>query len=456
MISFALSELAEKLDGHLFGADLSFSAISTDTRSLKKGDFYVALSGPNFDGHDFIQQAEDAGAAAAMTSRQLDVDMSQLVVADTRLGLGRLAAEWRQKTTAPVVAITGSNGKTTLKEMLASILSTQGSVLATRGNLNNDIGVPLTLTRLQGQDYAVIELGANHLGEIAYLSAITAPDIAVLNNAGRAHLEGFGDLEAVAHAKAEIIDGLSEDGIFVFNADDAFADLWRKKSSGRQQLTFGLGDQADIRSPEQEADLVWTEEGFTSRFSIQTPSGHFDVGLQLAGEHNRMNALAAAAAGYALNVDLQEIKSGLEQVQPQSGRLSPSMGIHGVRLIDDSYNANPDSVAAAISVLASAPGKRILVLGDMAELGQAGEQLYRQIGDEARAAGIESLLTCGASSRFASESFGDGAGHYAEQSSLINALKALSTADTTVLVKGSRTAGMDAVVTSLMTGVKKC
>ncbi len=452
MIAFTLSQLARHLDGEVQGDDVTVRTVSIDTRTLQPGDLYVALRGPTFDGHDYLDVAAEQGACAAMVERDLAHRLPRLKVADTRLGLGRMAAAWRRAGHARVVAITGSNGKTTVKEMLAAILGQNASVLATRGNLNNDIGLPLTLTRLQDEDYAVLELGANHAGEIDYLSHIAAPDVALLLNAGRAHLEGFGSVEGVARAKAEIINGLVENGVFVFNADDPHAPLWRELAAGRRQLSFGRGAKADVRSP-GPARLGWDAQGFISHFGVETDSGSFEVSLALAGEHNRINALAACAAAIALGVAPEQIQAGLASLRPVPGRLCPVENPLSVRLIDDSYNANPDSVSAAIAVLASAPGRRTLVLGDLAELGEGAAALHAQLGEQARDAGIERLYTCGSLSAAAAKAFGAGAVHFTDREALIRHLAEHVDAGDSVLVKGSRSAAMDNVVRGLTEGL---
>lgn len=449
MSRFLLSQLAEALDARLLGQDVEIGAVSTDTRTLGPGDFFVALKGPNFDGHDYLDIALQQGARAAMVSRDTGHALPRLLVDDTRLALGRLGAFWRDVCPARVVAITGSNGKTTVKEMTAAILARQGKVLATRGNLNNDIGVPLTLCRLTDEDYAVVEMGANHAGEIDYLSRLVRPEVALLNNAGRAHLEGFGSLEGVAHAKAEIMNGLGPDGVFVFNGDDNFAPLWRQLSDGRRTLTFGVHSTADVRSAQPYADLRWDERGFALTFEVQTPMGSFEARLALAGEHNRMNALAATAAAIALDIVPERIAAGLGAMEPVPGRLCPLPGIGGSRVVDDSYNANPESVAAAIMVLAAAPGRRTLVLGDLAELGRGASGLHAEIGERARAAGIDRLFACGELSGAAVRSFGAGGRHFTAQQELIDHLCDHVGAEDSVLVKGSRSARMDRVVQAL-------
>jgi len=452
MIAFSLAQTAKQLNGQLVGGDVRFQSVSTDSRTLCEGDLFVALQGPNFDGHEHLGQAQTQGAVAAMVSRQVPSDLPQLQVADTRLGLGQLAASWRRASRAEVVAVTGSNGKTTVKEMIAAILSRQGRTLATAGNLNNEIGLPLTLLRLQDEAYAVVELGANHPGEIKYLSDIAQPDIALLNNAGSAHLEGFGSLEGVARAKAEIISGLAESGVFLFNADDRWASLWRELAADRKICTFGMQHEADVSSPEAAIETHWNESGFFSRFPVATPIGEVEIDLPLAGRHNRMNALAAIAATQLMGISLQQIRAGLLGLQPVPGRLQPVVGAGGVRIIDDSYNANPDSVAAAIAVLATAPGRRILVLGDLAELGLEAELRHERLGRQAQEAGIERLYCLGDLSRATAQGFGMAAQWFQDHASLIAALKAQLTRGDTVLIKGSRSARMEQVVKALVIG----
>lgn len=450
MIAFTLAEMAQAIHARHLGDDGRFSAVSTDTRSLAAGDLFVALKGPNFDGHDYLPQALAKGAVAAVVERQMPVNCPQLVVADTRIALGEMAAEWRLKSTAQVIAVTGSNGKTTVKEMIAAILAQQGRVLATRGNLNNDIGLPLTLMGLQDEDFAVVEMGANHPGEIGYLSKIARPDVALLNNACRSHLEGFGDLEGVAKAKSEIVSGLAETGCFVFNADDNYAPFWGGVAAGRRICTFGIQQPADVSSPGR-LELQWHAQGFSSRFAVLTPNGELDIELTLAGEHNRMNALAAIAAALQVGVSEQSIVNGLASMRPIRGRLQPRQGRQGVWLIDDSYNANPDSVGAAIEVLAQAPGRRFLVLGELGELGSGTEGFYRELGARAQAAGIEHLYAVGKAG-VASEQLAQGGVSFASRESLLERLQQQLRPGDRVLVKGSRSAGMEKVISVLVDG----
>ncbi len=450
MHSFPLSRAAEVLQADLIGGDGRFASVSTDTRTLAPGDLYVALRGPNFDGHEFVTQAAQKGAVGAMVERPLDLELSQLRVADTRTGLGVLAAAWRQDFSVPLVAVTGSNGKTTVKEMLAAILSCRGRVLATLGNLNNDIGMPLTLLRLQNEDYAVIELGASGPGEIEYLSHIARPDVVVLNNTGKAHLEGFGSVEGIARAKGEIISGLAARGVVVLNGDDRWAPLWRELAGGHRVLSFGMEAAADVSADPRQLTTLWNRQGFRCRFDMRTPEGEVTIELGLAGRHNLMNALAAAAAAMALGAGLEDIRRGLAGIRPVRGRLQTRTAGDGPRVIDDTYNANPDSVVAAIDVLVSAPGRRWLVLGDLAELGPESERLLGELGTRARAAGLDRLCTVGVISSAATRAFGPGAEHFATRQALVEGIRGYMGPDDYVLVKGSRSAAMELVVNALL------
>ena len=456
MSRLQLGELAAMLDGHLHGADAAFDGVGSDTRSLQAGELFVALHGPSFDGHDFVAQAAARGAAGALVGHRVDTALPQVEVADTLAGLGRLGREWRRRCAARVLGITGSNGKTTLKEMCAAILSRCGSTLATRGNLNNAIGVPLTLCRLRDEAYAVIEMGANHMGEIDYLTRLVEPDVAILNNAGRAHLEGFGSIENIARGKAEIINGLRPGGTFVFNGDDRFADLWRTLASNLSLRSFGVRRPADVSSPADVYRVVWGDDAFETRFPVRCEAGEAEVSLALAGEHNRMNALAAIAGCLALGADLDAAVEGLSGLRPVAGRLCPLAGVNGARLIDDSYNANPDSVLAALRVLAAAPGRRTLVLGDLAELGEGADELHAQLGRQAAELGIDRLIATGPLSAAATAAFGAGGRHFDDQQALIDALGEGISAEDSVLVKGSRSARMDRVVLALRAGEAPC
>ncbi|PID49613.1 MAG: UDP-N-acetylmuramoyl-tripeptide--D-alanyl-D-alanine ligase [Proteobacteria bacterium] len=442
-----LTEVADLCGARLHGTDtrraanIAIERVERDSRQVQLGDLFLALKGERFDAHDFVTQVAGR-ASAALVSRAIEADIPQLLVDDVRLALGRFAAGWRQRYQHPVIGLTGSNGKTTLKEMLSAILSVHGQTLATMGNLNNDIGMPLTLLRLREADqFAVIEMGANHFGEIDYLTRIACPDVAILNNAGAAHLEGFGDIAGVARAKGEIFNGLSDSGIAIINADDIHADYWLGLNLGREVVSFGMDVPADMQG-------INDDKGFMIHC---TRSGQaVSVKLKLLGRHNQMNALAAAAAAYSLGLSLESIRQGLESIQAIKGRLCPHKGIKGSLVVDDTYNANPASVAAAINVLADMPGNKILVLGNMAELGEAGLDDHKWIGRQAAAAGINTLFTLGALSQYAANSFGAGAQAFKQLDDLLLALKPNLASGTKVLVKGSRSARMERVVAALI------
>ena len=441
-----LSAAARALNASLTGGDTEFFAVTSDTRALKGGDLFVALVGPNFDGHAFLSEAEAKGAAGAMVSRELSTTLPTIAVGDTRFGLGRLAAHWRAQFSIPLVAVTGSNGKTTVKNMLASILAESGVGLATQGNLNNDIGVPLTLLRLKrGDRYAVIEMGMNHPGEIEYLTQLARPTVALITNAGEAHLAGLGSVAAVARAKGEIFSGLAMDGTAVINVDDPHAGLWQQLAAPRRCLTFGMDQPADVSA---ECTLAITG----SVIRLKTPLGEITMRLSLLGKHNVMNALAAAGASIAAGVKLDDIKKGLEKLKAMSGRLEIKPGAKGARILDDTYNANPSSLVAGVEVLKEAEGERVLVLGDMAELGDAAADIHRRVGELARRLGVHRLFAVGELSKSAVAGFGDGAQHYPSQQALVEDLLSCIHPGMTVLVKGSRVMRMEKVVEQITVG----
>jgi UDP-N-acetylmuramoyl-tripeptide--D-alanyl-D-alanine ligase len=444
-IALTLAEAGEALEATLHGPDRAFRGVCIDSRRVMPGTLFVALRGERFDAHGFLDRALAAGAVGALVERVGDPRLAQLRVGDTRIALGRLAAHWRDRFERPLVAITGSNGKTTVKEMLGSILRCGGPTLVTRGNLNNDIGVPLTLFRLHaGQRYAVVEMGANHPGEIGYLTALAQPDVAVVTNAGPAHLEGFGDLAGVARAKGELFSGLGAAGIAVINADDAYAPLWRELADCRRVLSFGLREEADVG-----AWIERQEPGRGVRFRLLSEAGEVSVRLALEGRHNVMNALAAAAAGLAVGMRPAAVRAGLEAVAPVAGRLQRRTLAGGVELIDDTYNANPASVQVALEVLAASPGPRLLVLGDMAEMGPEAVGHHADLGREAARLGITRLYAVGSLSRRAVEQFHAGGEYFETVEALVEALGESLVPGSTVLVKGSRRAGMERVVEAL-------
>ena len=443
-----LSGLLAPLSAELVGDDVAFSAVSTDSRAIAPGQLFIALSGPRFDGHDYLAEVAGKGAVAALVERPMaDVALPQLVVADTRIALGQLGALNRAAFTGPLVAVTGSSGKTSVKEMLASILRAAhgaDAVLATRGNLNNDLGAPLTLLELAPQHQAaVIELGASGVGEIAYTVSLAKPDVSLITNAGSAHVGEFGGPEKIVEAKGEILDGLGAQGVAVLNRDDAAWPVWRQRAAGKRVLSFSLNDaQADLH-----AAAIGHDARGCVNFTLVGPHGSRSVQLNLLGQHNVANALAAAAAAHALGVASEHVVSGLQALQPVSGRGVVQVLGNGVRLIDDSYNANPASIHAATDVLASFSGRTLLVLGDMGELGQWAEQSHADVGRYA-AGKVDALLAVGPLMKHAVEAFGAGGRHFVDQQSLIEALR-LEQGDTTILIKGSRSAAMDKVVAAL-------
>lgn len=448
MIAMKLSDACAILHAEMHGADVDIHGVSTDTRSIQSRQLFVALHGPRHDAHDFLDHAVKAGAAAVLVDRDVAAPLPFIKVADTRLALAPLAAHWRAAFRVPLVAVTGSNGKTTVKEMTASILTQRGNVLATRGNLNNDIGVPLTLFSLGSEhDFAVVEMGANHPGEIAQLCRIARPTVAVITLCAPAHLEGFGSIEGVARAKGEIFAGLPNDGRAVLNADDPYVDLWRKLAGPRPVTTFGLNHDADV-----SARMLVSDDPGRTIFTMRTPQGEATVHLPLPGRHNVMNALAAGACALAAGVDMEAVCAGLESMRAVAGRLVIGKGIGGACIIDDTYNANPSSMKAAIDVLVGYPGEHWLVLGDMGELGAEAAGLHYDIGEYARARGVERVYGLGEFSRQAVAGFGSGGRHYADADDLIAALRPALAAAVNVLIKGSRAMKMERIVQALKEG----
>ena len=444
-----LSEAAAFLGVNFPGVDAEVLRVSTDSRNTQPGDLFIALRGVKFDGGVYAAQALQQGAVGVMLDARQAPDLLQAIrVDDTRIALGKLGAAWRNRFAIPIVAITGSNGKTTVKEMLAAILraaaGAEDAVLATEGNFNNDIGLPLMLLRMRATHrYAVLEMGMNHVGEIDYLTRLARPDVALINNAQAAHVGLLGSVADIARAKSEIFNGLSTQGVAIINADDAYAALWREANSERRVLSFGLHPQADIRGEYQP-------ESYGAQLAIVTRDARIDVHLQVPGTHNVSNALAAAAAALALKIQAAHIIAGLSGFAGVKGRLQKKSALHGSTFIDDTYNANPDSVMAALRVLALIPGKKIMVLGDMGELGAEAAALHAQIGLAARVNGVEKLFALGEQSREAVAAFGQGAMHFERIQELLADLENELTADTTVLVKGSRFMHMERVVQSFM------
>lgn len=444
-----LSEIAAIVGGQLVGADLAIGAISIDTRTLQAGQLYIGIKGERFDGNEFVAAAAQAGAAAAIVHAGTHTDIPYIIVADSRLALAALAATWRNKVGAKVVGVTGSNGKTTVKEMTAAILAVAGETLFTQGNLNNDIGVPLTLLRLnESHQFAVIEMGANHLQEIAYTSRIVQADVVILNNAGAAHIEGFGSLDGIAQGKGEIIETLKSDGVAVLNCDDRYFGYWQGIAGGRKTVSFGFHDGADVTARDLKTELAAT--AFCTVFQLLTPQGEATATIHLAGRHNVLNALAATAAALALGLDLKQIVAGLANVLPVKGRLQPMVGAKGNRIINDTYNANASSLKVGLDVLMDCGGKPWLVLGAFGELGPESAAMHGDIGDMIKASGVTRLLATGDNARFAVERFGAGADFFPDQDDLIAALQEELIGDETILIKGSRAQHMEHVVAALV------
>lgn len=442
-----LAEFARAAGGTLHGADAGFAEVLIDSRRIGAGDLFVALSGAHADGHDFVAAAAAAGAAGALVARRVAAPLAQIVVPDVEAALGAAARAWRAAFPGTVLAVAGSNGKTTTKEMLAAILAQAGTTLATRGNLNNQLGVPLTLLRLAPeQRYAVIEIGANHPGEVAALAALARPQVGVVTNAGAEHLEGFGSIEGVARAEGELFAALPPDGTAVVNIDDAYAALWRGMTPARV-VGFGLGALADVRATAVRCDV--DARGFVAHFELVAPAGRRAIELALGGRHNVQNALAAAAAALAAGASLEHVAAGLATMRAVSGRLQFRLTRAGAWLIDDSYNANPSSVRAAIDVLAELGGRAWLVLGDMGELGEFAAGSHRDAGRYARARGIERLYAHGPLAALAAREFGSGAQCFEAAEPLLRALQAELQPDVRLLIKGSRLNRLERVVAAL-------
>lgn len=444
-----LSDFAKATHGRLEGADREYTAVSTDTRTIQAGELFVALRGPRFNANEFVVAAHKAGAAAAVVdTHQSNVPIAQIVVADTQTALSEASKQWRSQFSIPVVGVAGSNGKTTVKEMTASILSQAGNTLATRGNLNNHIGVPLTLFRFAPENkFAVVEVGSNAAGEVAALVKLATPTVGLITNAGAEHLEGFGSIEGVARAEGEMVEGLAPTATAVINADDDFAALWRGLTRARV-VTFGIHNPADFTAKNIKSDI--TPDGFRTRFTLVCPLGQTDIDLQLAGQHNILNALCAAAAAASAGANLQNLASGLAAVRAVPGRLQFKLARSGAWIIDDSYNANPSSVRAGIDVLASLEGRKWLVLGDMAELGAFAESSHAEIGTYAREHGIERLFATGPLTQLTVESFGNGAQWFTDTQALARALDESATADVRMLIKGSRFNRLERVIEALV------
>lgn len=444
-----LQEIADSIPGaKLHGAaDLTITDISTDTRNIPQGSLFLALRGERFDAHDFIPAALASGAKAIISMHPLDSDTPHILVADTRIALGAIAKAWRGRFRIPVITVTGSNGKTTVTQMLATILATASGEeqrLATRGNLNNDIGLPLTLFRMNSRhERAVLELGMNHPGEIRYLAEIAQPTVALVNNAQREHQEFMGTVEATAYENGAAISALPSSGHAVFPADDACASIWRALADNREILDFGFRNPARVQA-------AWQSEADGMTLTLDTPQGKIQPRLSLAGAHNAHNAAAAATAALAAGISLADILQGLERFHPVTGRGVILRSPQGATLIDDSYNANPDSVLAAIDLLADRPAPAYLILGDMGEVGEKGPEFHAEVGQYAKKRGLQGLMTLGSLARYAAEAFGlPKARHFESIEPLLEAVEPLATSGATLLIKGSRFMKMERIIAAL-------
>lgn len=444
MIRFSLDQAVDLTGGRLHPpasgrVAAEFHGMTQDSRTLRSGNLYAALIGQRVDGHRFIHDVAGRGARVALVSRPIDATIAQIEVDDVVVAMGRLAQAWRARMPAQVVGITGSNGKTTVKTMLASILRQVAPTLATRGNYNNEIGVPLTLAALGEQHrFAVIEMGCGQPGDIAWLAELVDPDIGLVTNAGPAHLERLGSIEGVARTKGEMFAALADGDIAIINRDDSFFEFWSGLCPEARQLSFGLSAAADVRL---DPNL--------RRPRIVTPHGSFDLECPLPGQHNQLNALAATAAALALEVEPATIAAGLAAVESLPGRLSLHAMPGGWQLIDDSYNANPASLYAGLQVLAEHPHPRWLVLGEMAELGEESTKLHREIAHAARDLGVDRLLVIGAHAASVADAFGPGSEVFQRHGDMAASLQATLGAGVTVLVKGSRSAHMERVIERL-------
>ena len=462
MIRMRLGEAAAALGARAAGGDAVFHGVGTDSRTMPRGALFVAVRGPSFDGHDFVADAVRRGATAALVERAPDVPVPFILVRDSVRSFGRLAAAWRDRFPGLLpVAVTGSNGKTTVKEMIAAIFRTMGPVSATRGNLNNEIGVPLTLCDLDAAHRtAVVELGANHRGEIAALTTLVRPAVGVVTQCAPAHLEGFGSIEGVARAKGELFEHLPEDATAVVNAGDRYAALWRGLAGRRRCISFGgAGADADVRvraASGAGGNPAGGNPPGGNPIVLDTPAGTLEVDLPLPGAHNALNAAAAAAAAVDADADPAAIREGLAAVRPVKGRLESKRGPRNTEIIDDTYNANPVSLRAGLGVLGAKPAPRWLVLGDMGELGAGGAALHAGAGRDAKRHGVERLLVTGELSREAARAFGEGAACFEDCAALADRLRDELPAGATVLVKGSRSMGMERVVEALVGEGRPC
>lgn len=445
MDTMQLNEIAEVLQAELQGASVGFQKVSTDTRTIEKDNLFFALTGPNFDGHDYLNTAKEKNAAAAVVSKNVDCNLPLLKVNDTIEALGKLAAYYRSKFNLPIIAVTGSCGKTTTKSMIANILNLRAKTMCTQGTMNNHIGVPLTLLQLQPEHkFSVVEMGANAPGEIAYLSGLAKPQVTCVTNIAPAHLEGFGSIKGVAAAKSEIYQALPREGVAVINADDNYSSYMVAQSNAEKRLLFGIQNKADIQGRNVQLNRQGCPE-----FTLVMPEGSVEISLPLVGEHNVMNALAAAACAYAVGFSIDDIKKGLETLKPIDMRLVRYQGLRDSCVIDDSYNANPLSFDAALHVLSMTDGKKLLVVGDMAELGKDAVRFHSEVGAKAKNLGVNKLYAIGELSQYTAQNFGKNACCFNTHEALIAELQNDLAQDVTVLIKGSRKAEMEKVVRAI-------
>lgn len=453
MITMTLAGAAKVLGLHEMMQAVTFQGLSIDTRTVQPGALFVALEGTRVDGHQFLEEAQQKGASAALVAKKMPCGLPQLQAPDVCTALGQLGAAWRARFNVPVVAVTGSNGKTTLKNMIAAILiahcQDKSRVLATPGTCNNHLGLPLALAQFGDQHrFAVLEMGMNHFGEIAYLSKLARPTVAIITNAAASHLAGVGNVEGVAQAKGEIFLGLHEHGVAVLNRDDPFFSFWKKQIGGRRCFSFGIHPEATVR-------MVGQGPGPCGAMELSSPKGDIEIQLPLLGQHNKWNALAATAAALALDVGLDCIKKGLEESGQVPGRMAMCALANGATIIDDTYNANPFSLQAAVNTLKEFKEKKVMVLGDMNELGQDAAALHRAAGDLVRQAGIHHFFTYGPLSKHAQHAFGEGGCHFDEQPQLVDALRPFYHEGAIILVKGSRSMHMENIVNALVSADKQ-
>ena len=428
-----LNDAAELLGLESFDVNLAITGAAIDSRRVKRGNLFVAIVGDHTDGHHYISEAREAGASVALVSTLQNDRLPQLVVSDVVKMFGKLAAYWRKQCNCKVVAVTGSNGKTTVKEMLAAILSQSHVAIATEGNLNNNLGVPLSLFRIQTDtDYAIIEMGANHAGEIAELVQLACPTVSLINNVSEVHIEGFGSIEGVVEAKSEIFSSLPSDGVGVFNADMNYSQYWNNVLKEQRSLSFGLNSSADVQATDYQSYVT------SSHFMVRLDEVFHYINLPLPGSHNMCNALAAIAVSKALSINVEDMASGLNSVKSVPHRLQIRRGIKNATILDDSYNANPASYEQAIATLKTFPGEHWIVLGDFGELGDQSEEIHTDLGVKAKSVGIKRLLTIGNKSRSANISFGEGATHFSDLMSIQEYLESKLSKDITCLIKGSR------------------